>query len=171
MKYPRRGGFPSSIPESDPSADLRVDEYVLAARRHRQGDTSPLGAAALFRLLTRQWYGPDSETSNFADHWVSEFGLADAYVMYSKDGPPPEAIAPLGYASARMYVATRLRALLVDAEAGEYEAARAVAQRLRTTAVRAMIATFLFPTERAWADEVFLSGAEPSWQWRILTLA
>lgn len=54
MKYPRRGGFPSSIPESDPSADLRVDEhlhgtwvvweldhapdvdeYVLAARRHR----------------------------------------------------------------------------------------------------------------------------------------
>ena len=241
MKYPRRDGFPPSVRELDPHPQSTVDErlraqgtwvtweleqapdvneYVLAARRQRQGDASPLGAAALFTLLTRRWYGPDSETTQFADLWVSELGLAgaveamlessdlryqhrerarpgpsagwtataDVYVMYYDDGSPDEAKEPEGYASPgeiirderletqffdgpRAHVSTRLRELLVIADAAEYEAARSAAQRLRTNAVRAMTATFLFPTERDWADDVFLGETAPTWHWRMQALA
>lgn len=58
----------------------------------------------------------------------------------------------------------RLRALLAVAPQADYDAARDAAAPLRGTDAQKALATFLFPTEKAWAaTDVPMVAAHPSW--------
>lgn len=100
MTFPRRGGFATDVAPADPDAgtllarsiegnaellqhaswDLENDPdpnaLVTAARRYRAGEASPLGAAALCRLLTR-FVEPD-RGADVVDGWVARHGPAFA---------------------------------------------------------------------------------------------
>ncbi len=58
--------------------------------------------------------------------------------------------------TAREHMLDRMRRLLAVAADADYEKARDIASELRTSTVRRLTATYLFPTERKWSEELLV---------------
>ncbi|MGW0044583.1 DUF4132 domain-containing protein [Rhodococcus sp. NPDC003348] len=66
----------------------------------------------------------------------------------------------------REHMLDRMRALLAAASDDDYAAARDAASGLRTNTIRCLTATYLFPTERDWSNELIMGMDEVPYHWR-----
>ncbi|MGP3689692.1 WGR and DUF4132 domain-containing protein [Streptomyces sp. IBSNAI002] len=191
--YPRRGGVPCDVPavEADALRALRESlersaetvERVLsspqsdpalveAARAHRSGSPSPLGAAVLAELQTG-----GSPAPSVVDAWAAEFGLpfaaraaAEMQEIHAEWASPSpgdrsrkEAVVMTadpdvhhrgtwGRMAARHPLA-RIRALLSVADEETYRAAVAGLATARRTPRQQITACFIAPAEQEWVEE------------------
>jgi len=130
MTFPRRGGFDTDVAPVDRVADTVLartieanDELlqhaawelendpdpaalVAAARRYRAGEASPLGAAALCRLLTR--FGGSDRGADLVDGWVARHGpaFAVAAVLETTDMQWVQQRVPVPENATGMYIET-----------------------------------------------------------------
>jgi predicted DNA-binding WGR domain protein len=159
--YPRRGGVPGPAVklqpgtwEQDGAVFVYVDGRVPVPRGDTKvedgqycGATSQQAAALALRILPRY----DHKLWVFVDTWVQERGIAFAAAatvfLGSSDGS-------YGSVQTRRETFPRMRKILAAASDADYaEAVRALAE-VRHTFTARLIASFLVPTETAWADEV-----------------
>ncbi|MFE2323370.1 DUF4132 domain-containing protein [Streptomyces sp. NPDC059385] len=148
-----------AAPESDP-------ELVEAARAHRSGSRSPLGAAVLAVLLTAK----GRSFAVVADAWAAEFGLPFAALAAAElcdvrplpssgrigDGvtgrPDDDAHGAWGTKVGRPAL-DRVRALLSVADEETYRAAVTALSRARRSTRQHVLACYIAPTEQKWVDE------------------
>ncbi|OZD40498.1 hypothetical protein CH252_28925 [Rhodococcus sp. 06-1477-1B] len=67
--------------------------------------------------------------------------------------------------SPREYMLERMRGLIAVASDEDYAAARSVASTLRGNTVRKLTATFIFPTELEWSEELIMVVRPQSYHW------
>ncbi|MFD9723786.1 WGR and DUF4132 domain-containing protein [Streptomyces sp. NPDC059072] len=185
--HPRRGGVAGTVRAVDAGAPRKLREWidqsaltidralaspesdpdlVEAARAHRSGSRSPLGAAVLATLLTAK----GRSFAVVADAWAAEFGLPFAALAAAElsdvrplfgMGRPDDGITTRAEDDAHGAWGTsvvrpaldRVRALLSVADEETYRAAVAVLSRARRSTRQHIVTCYIAPSEQQWVDE------------------
>ncbi|MFD8634560.1 WGR and DUF4132 domain-containing protein [Streptomyces sp. NPDC059533] len=184
--HPRRGGTAGTVRSVDTGAPRKLREWtdqsaltfdralaapesdpdlVEAARAHRSGSASPLGAAVLATLLTAK----GRSFAVVADAWAAEFGLPFAALAAAELGDVRPLFGTSRYDDGITTRADddahgawgtkvvrpaldRVRALLSVTDEETYRAAVAALSGARRSTRQHIVACYLAPSEQEWVD-------------------
>lgn len=158
------------------ASPLSEPELVEALAAYRNGEPDPVGAAAAAAIASFSW---SDQLAPFADGWVGMHGLVfaaratvelyDTPVEYRDDKIRFVLMRSSTPGRNRSFeergrvIADRIRALLAVADEETYQEAVIALGKMRKPGRQGVIASYLLPTEQAWAEECCTSFQSASY--------
>ncbi|WP_433337339.1 DUF4132 domain-containing protein [Spirillospora sp. CA-294931] len=185
--HPRRGGVPGPAIKVGRTASTKVRKKVEAAapaiasvltlaagdpelaealRRHHEGESDPVGAAALAVVVSMAAH---EDLATFVDAWIADHGavfaaraMVEVHTLRTVREPGGDwKGTSVGVqrredhlvGAPRSDLATRVRAVLAAADDATYREAEARLAELRGSDIGRLLSLYLIPTRQDWVDE------------------